>query len=339
MILFFILQPNGLGPWGGKRRRARSKVENRLKAFESYLAEGAGAAALTSAAYTRDVNEFAAFLEASRPGWDWPSVGESDVLAWMAQGLKTKKRSTMARKLMSLRKFFDFLLRRGEIAANPARQVKPPRQGRHLPPRLSVDEAFHLVQGPAREMGGKELTSTQRAAALRDLAMLELMYSSGLRVSELVGLDTGHLRLDLALARVVDGKGGRERWVPVGGRAMEALKDYLASRAELAPQGEEQEALFLNQKGGRITQRSVQRLVARFAGELSAGRKLSPHALRHAMATHLLEGGADLRSVQEMLGHKSLSTTQKYTHLTVDHLLKVYDQAHPRAHEAGEEDK
>ncbi|MFH2127530.1 MAG: tyrosine recombinase XerC [Pseudomonadota bacterium] len=314
-------------------------MENRLKAFESYLAEGAGAAALTSAAYTRDVGEFAAFLEASRPGWDWPSVGESDVLAWMAQGLKTKKRSTMARKLMSLRKFFDFLLRRGEIAANPARQVKPPRQGRHLPPRLSVDEAFHLVQGPAREMDGKELTSTQRAAALRDMAMLELMYSSGLRVSELVGLDTGHLRLDLALARVVDGKGGRERWVPVGGRAMEALKDYLASRAELAPRGGEQEALFLNQKGGRITQRSVQRLVARFAGELSAGRKLSPHALRHAMATHLLEGGADLRSVQEMLGHKSLSTTQKYTHLTVDHLLKVYDQAHPRAHEAGEEDK
>lgn len=314
-------------------------MENRLKAFESYLAEGAGAAALTSAAYTRDVGEFAAFLEAARPGWEWPSVGENEVLAWMAQGLKTKKRSTMARKLMSLRKFFDFLLRRGEITANPARQVKPPRQGRHLPPRLSVDEAFHLVQGPAREMGSKEMTSTQRAAALRDMAMLELMYSSGLRVSELVGLDTGHLRLDLALARVVDGKGGRERWVPVGGRAMDALKHYLASRAELAPRGVEQEALFLNQKGGRITQRSVQRLVARFAGELSAGRKLSPHALRHAMATHLLEGGADLRSVQEMLGHKSLSTTQKYTHLTVDHLLKVYDQAHPRAHEAGEEDK
>ncbi|MCF8044055.1 MAG: tyrosine recombinase XerC [Desulfarculaceae bacterium] len=314
-------------------------MENRLKAFESYLAEGAGAAALTSAAYRRDVGEFAAFLDVSQPGWDWPSVGENEILAWMAQGLKTKKRSTMARKLMSLRKFFDFLLGREEIAANPARQVKPPRQGRHLPPRLSVDEAFHLVQGPVREMDGKELSPAQRAAALRDLAMLELMYSSGLRVSELTGLDTGHLRLDLGLVRVVSGKGGRERWVPVGSRAMGTLKNYQAARAELTPQGTEQQALFLNQKGGRITQRSVQRLVARFAGELSAGRKLSPHALRHAMATHLLEGGADLRSVQEMLGHKSLSTTQKYTHLTVDHLLKVYDQAHPRAHEAGEEDK
>ena len=315
-------------------------MENRLKAFESYLAEGAGAAALTSAAYRRDVGEFTAFLDASRPGWDWPLVGENEILAWMALGLKTKKRSTMARKLMSLRKFFDFLLSREEIAANPARQVRPPRQGRHLPPRLSVDEAFHLVQGPERQMGGKQLSPTRKAAALRDMAMLELMYSSGLRVSELTGLDTEHLRLDLGLARVVEGKGGRERWVPVGSRAMEALKGYLTARGELAPQGVEQQALFLNQKGGRITQRSVQRLVARFAGELNAGRKLSPHALRHAMATHLLEGGADLRSVQEMLGHKSLSTTQKYTHLTVDHLLRVYDQAHPRAHETGgEEDK
>ncbi|BEQ14942.1 tyrosine recombinase XerC [Desulfoferula mesophila] len=315
-------------------------MEKWLKAFEGYLAEGAGSAALTSAAYRRDVVEFAAFLDGYRPGWDWPSVGETDLLAWMAQGLKTKQRSTMARKLMSLRKFFDFLLRQGEIAANPARQVKPPRQGHHLPPRLSVDEAFHLVEGPARQMRAKALLGPKRAAALRDLAMLELMYSSGLRVSELTGLDLGHLRLDLGLARVVEGKGGRERWVPVGAGAAEALKGYLAARSELAPKDGEQEALFLNQKGGRITQRSVQRLVARFAGELSAGRRLSPHALRHAMATHLLEGGADLRSVQEMLGHKSLSTTQKYTHLTVDHLLKVYDQAHPRAHETeGEEDK
>lgn len=337
MILFFILQPNGLGALGCKRRRARTKVENRLRAFESYLAEGAAAAPLTRSAYLRDVGEFAAFLSASGPGWDWPSVGESQVLAWMAQGLKSKQRSTMARKLMSLRKFFDFLLRQGEVAANPARLVRPPRQGRHLPVRLSVDEAFHLVQGPAREQG-KALSPAQRAAGLRDMAMLELLYSSGLRVSELTGLDAGHLRLDLGLVRVVSGKGGRERWVPVGSRAMEALKNYLAARAELAPQGMEQEALFLNQKGGRMTPRSVQRLVARFAGELSAGRRLSPHALRHAMATHLLEGGADLRSVQEMLGHKSLSTTQKYTHLTVDHLLKVYDQAHPRAHETGGEE-
>ncbi len=312
-------------------------MENWLRAFESYLSEGAAAAPLTREAYLRDVGEFAAFLSQDAPGWQWPAVQENQVLAWMAQGLKVKQRSTMARKLMSLRKFFDFLLSQGAVSANPARLVRPPRQGRHLPAHLSVDEAFHLVEGPARDLG-KALKPPQRAAALRDVAMLELLYSSGLRVSELTGLDTGHLRLDLGLVRVVSGKGGRERWVPVGRRAAEALNHYLAARGELAGQGDAEAALFLNQKGGRMTQRSVQRLVERFAGELSAGRRLSPHALRHAMATHLLEGGADLRSVQEMLGHKSLSTTQKYTHLTVDHLLKVYDQAHPRAHEAGGEE-
>ncbi|MCF8031528.1 MAG: tyrosine-type recombinase/integrase [Desulfarculaceae bacterium] len=302
-----------------------------LAAFEGFLAEGAGAAPLTRAAYVRDVREFAAFLSGRSPGWDWPSVHDNDVLAWMADGLKRKKRSTMSRKLMSLRKFFDFLLAREVVEANPARQVTPPRQGRHLPPRLSVDEAFHLVQGPAKS-AAKTQSPAGQAATLRDLAMLEVLYSSGLRVSELTGLDTGHLRLDLGLVRVVSGKGGKERWVPVGARAAEALNRYLAARPELLAEGSGEEALFLNQRGGRLSPRSVQNLVSRYAGELSHGRRLSPHALRHAMATHLLEGGADLRSVQEMLGHKSLSTTQKYTHLTVDRLLKVYDQAHPRAH-------
>ena len=307
-----------------------------LAAFEGYLAEGAGAAPLTRSAYLRDVREFAAFMSGRSPAWDWPQVGDNEVLAWLADGLKRKKRSTMARKLMSLRRFFDFLLERQVVAANPARTVRPPRQGKHLPARLSVDEAFHLVQGPARDQG-KALEPAQQAAALRDLAMLELLYSSGLRVSELTGLDTGHLRLDLGLVRVVSGKGGRERWVPVGNSAAAALNRYLAARDQLRKEGDEQEALFLNQRGGRLSPRSVQNLVARYAGELSHGRKLSPHSLRHAMATHLLEGGADLRSVQEMLGHKSLSTTQKYTHLTVDRLLKVYDQAHPRAHGDGKD--
>ncbi|MCB2226551.1 MAG: tyrosine recombinase XerC [Desulfarculaceae bacterium] len=303
-----------------------------LAAFEGYLAEGAGAAPLTRAAYVRDVREFAAFLSDRAPGWDWPSVHDNDVLAWLADGLKTKKRSTMSRKLMSLRKFFDFLVAREVVAANPPRQVTPPRQGKHLPARLSVDEAFHLVQGPSRG-AAKAQSRAQQAATLRDVAMLELLYSSGLRVSELTGLDIGHLRLDLALVRVVSGKGGKERWVPVGARAAEALNRYLVARPELLAEGSgEEQALFLNQRGGRLSPRSVQSLVARYAGELSHGRRLSPHALRHAMATHLLEGGADLRSVQEMLGHRSLSTTQKYTHLTVDRLLKVYDQAHPRAH-------
>jgi len=330
MIWFFMLQPNGLDPLARNGKREDGVLPDLLAAFEGYLAEGAAAAPLTRNAYLRDVREFAAFLGDRSSGMDWPQVDESEVLAWLADGLKRKKRSTMARKLMSLRKFFDFLLAQEVVAANPARQVRPPRQSKHLPARLSVDEAFHLVEGPERS-AGKALSRVQQASVLRDMAMLELLYSSGLRVSELTGLNTGHLRLDLGLVRVVSGKGGRERWVPVGTRAAEALNRYVAARPELLPEGGETEALFLNQRGGRLSPRSVQNLVARFGGELSTGRKLSPHALRHAMATHLLEGGADLRSVQEILGHKSLSTTQKYTHLTVDRLLKVYDQAHPRA--------
>lgn len=142
----------------------------------------------------------------------------------------------------------------------------------------------------------------------------------------------GHLRLDLALVQVVRGKGGHQRLVPVGRQALQALKAYLAARpALLAPEQQDQPALFVNRQGGRFSQRSVQRMLQGHLPGLSVGRKASPHSLRHAMATHLLEGGADLRSVQEMLGHKSLSTTQKYTHLSVDHLLKVYDRAHPRA--------
>ncbi len=314
-----------------------------LAAFADYLAQGAGSASLTRQAYLRDVRQFQDFLAQEGKLPLWSRVGDAEVLAWLAKGLKTKKRATMARKLMSLRKFFDFLQERGEIAANPARLVRPPKQGQHLPARLSVDEAFHLIQGPARqgegERQGKQPSPRQKAATLRDLAMLELLYSSGLRVSELTGLDLEHLRLDLGLVRVVEGKGGRERWVPVGESAAQALKDYQEARPALLKKAAAQDALFINGRGGRLSQRSVQRLVARLGAELDTGRALSPHALRHAMATHLLEGGADLRSVQEMLGHKSLSTTQKYTQLTVDHLLKVYDQAHPRAKEGeGQED-
>lgn len=312
-------------------------MDDWLAAFESYLAEGAAAAALTRSAYLRDVREFQGFRQAQGKLTDWSQVGDGDVLAWLAQGLRSKKRSTMARKLMSLRRFFDFLQARGAVAANPARLVRPPKRGRHLPARLSVDEAFHLLEEPARQQEGRNLSAPQKAALLRDLAMLELLYSSGLRVSELTGLDSEHLRLDLGLLRVVSGKGGRERWVPVGRRAAEALGKYQEARPVLLGDAQPQAALFLNQRGGRLHPRSVQRLVARVAGGLEAGRRLSPHALRHAMATHLLESGADLRSVQEMLGHKSLSTTQKYTHLAVDRLLRVYDQAHPRAQEKEEE--
>lgn len=307
-------------------------MQEAVAQFRQYLLEVLAASPHTAAAYTRDVEQFRLFVTARRNLSGWEQVEAVDVRAFLARELKERQRSSVARKLMGLRGFFDFLRERGLVPANPARLVRAPKLERKLPRRLSVDEAFHLVESPPPERRPYGAEDKSKAAKLRERATLELLYSSGLRVSELTGLDVGHLRLDLALVRVVRGKGGRERLVPVGGPAMRALAEYLAARPALLAEGRESEpALFLNRRGGRYGPRSVQRMLEGHLAGLSVGRQASPHSLRHAMATHLLEGGADLRSVQEMLGHKSLSTTQKYTHLTVDHLLKVYDRAHPRA--------
>ena len=307
-------------------------MDEAQRGFALYLAQAKGASPHTVASYGRDVAQFRQFLASRRALASWRQVEAADVRAFLARELREHKRSSVARKLMGLRGFFDYLRERGQLMANPARLVRMPKVDKPLPRRLSVDEAFHLVESPAparRDYGAAE---QRRAASLRERAMLELLYSSGLRVSELTGLDLGHLRLDLDLVRVVHGKGDRERLVPVGRAAAKALTAYLAARLALVnPAAPEEQALFLNRRGGRLSPRSVQRMLQGHTQGLSVGRRISPHALRHAMATHLLEGGADLRSVQEMLGHRSLSTTQKYTHLTVDHLLKVYDRAHPRA--------
>ena len=313
-------------------------MEEELVQFGAWLRQGRGASAHTEAAYLRDVRAFLAFVRSRRPVEAWDQVDETDLRGFLARGLKTKKRSTMARQLGGLRSFFTFLRdHKGLAGVDRMLLVSPPKQEKPLPRRLSVDEAFHLVENepsPVRPDGDLK----GRAAALRDRAMLELLYSSGLRVGELVGLDVDHLRLDLGLVEVRGGKGGKDRVVPLGGPAAEALTAWLEARGLLIPpEAQATPALFLNRRGGRLSARAVQQMVERRLGGLSVGRKISPHSLRHAMATHLLEGGADLRSVQEMLGHKSLSTTQKYTHLTIDHLLKVYDQAHPGARSKGKD--
>lgn len=288
-----------------------------------------GGSPKTAQAYARDAGQLADFA-AEQGLREWGQVGAAHIRSWLAKDQKGRKKSTLARKVASIRAFFEFMLERGLAGENPAALLSAPKQEKPLPTRLSVDEAFHLVedQGPPLVPHGKP-----GAARARDTAMLELLYSSGLRVGELVALKVEHLRLDLGVVRVVAGKGGRDRVVPVGRKAQEALVGYLGHRPLLLGEGQDagEERLFLNQRGKGLSARSVQRLVEKRAGSLAVGRKVGPHALRHSMATHLLEGGADLRSVQEMLGHKSLSTTQKYTHLTVDHLLKVYDRAHPRA--------
>lgn len=221
---------------------------------------------------------------------------------------------TVARKLAAVRSFYRFLVRRGVVERNPARETRGPRRAQKLVSFLPIDEATALVD--ARALGG--------AARDRDVAILELLYATGLRVSELTGLDVEAVDRTERTVRVL-GKGRKERIVPYGAPAARALERYLAPRP--AARG----ALFVNARGGRLTDRSVRNVVRRAARSAGVVRRVTPHTLRHTFATHLLDAGADLRAIQELLGHSRLSTTQRYTHVGTDQLMRVYDAAHPRA--------
>ena len=240
---------------------------------------------------------------------------------------RKNRKSSIARKLSTLRSFFKYLVREQILSANPAKPVSTPKVEKLLPSTLTVDEAFRLVESPSRD---KRMSETE----LRDRAILELLYSSGIRVSELVGLNPDRVDLDLGIIKVM-GKGRKERIVPIGTKAIEALKSYAKIRGRM----EDTSPLFLNLRGGRLTDRSVVRLVKKYGRQSGIFRKISPHSLRHTFATHLLDAGADLREIQEMLGHASLSTTQRYTHLTVGKLMEVYDKAHPRSFKNRKQDK
>jgi len=222
------------------------------------------------------------------------------------------KKSTIARKLAVLRSFFQYLVREGRLPLNPAKRVLRPKLEKRLPRFLTVDQAQALMVTPSGEGW----------VVQRDRAILETFYSTGIRISELVGLNPDDIDFDSGMVKVF-GKGRKERIVPIGQKAIEALRAYLAARPFST------EALFSNTRGGRLTARSVDRIVKKYVRQIDQPTMV-PHSLRHTFATHLLEGGADLRSVQEMLGHASLSTTQRYTHLQIDHLMQVYDRAHPR---------
>ena len=292
-------------------------LTEQIAAFSSYLETERNVSPHTLAAYRRDLQQLAAFV--GRDKGEGASARDVDHLLlrrYLALVGKSAKKSSIGRKLAAIRTFFRFLLRRGIIAKNPAELIATPKREQRLPFHLDIDQATTLVEAPADD---------QRHAP-RDRAILELLYSSGLRVSELTGLDIGDLDLAGGMVRVL-GKGGKERIVPVGSRALEAIRAYLMQRGELAGSG----ALFLNTRGDRINRRSVGRIVDTHVLRIAAFKRISPHALRHTFATHLLEGGADLRAIQELLGHASLSTTQKYTHVGIDRLMEVYDKAHPKA--------
>jgi integrase/recombinase XerC len=299
-----------------KERREAEKAARAVDAFCAYLRDETNASPHTIKAYDTDVRQLAEFL-AGR-GTTLAHADVHGVRAYLASLAGAQRKSSISRKLAALKHFFRWCARTGTRADDPAAQLTGPKRERYLPPHLSVDEMFRVLDG----IGGATPT------ALRDRAMLELLYSSGLRVSELVALDWEDVDRRAEVVRVL-GKGRKERIVPVGGVALDALDAY-RRRWPLQPRGD-RDAVFLNARGGRLTVRSVARIVAHYAAAAGTRAHASPHAFRHSFATHLLNGGADLRAIQELLGHARLSTTQRYTHVNFDRLAEVYDKAFPRA--------
>jgi integrase/recombinase XerC len=317
-------------PRGQKAVPPDDSLERMVARFTSYLATERRASAHTVLAYGSDLRALMAY---ARKRTSEPRLEDIDKLllrSWLAELARAVTPVTLSRKLASVRAFFGWLERETRVAKNPASQLSSPKLRRKLPRFVSASAAAEIMGAPA----AGDLDELSRA---RDTALLEVLYGSGLRVSELVGLDVGHVALEEASLRVL-GKGKKERIVPLGSVAKAALEQYLARRPELRhPRtgAQHAEALFLSAKGARLGVRRVQTLVQRY-GALGSGRgDLHPHALRHSCATHLLEGGADLRAIQELLGHSSLSTTQRYTHVSLDQLLAVYDRAHPLAKKSG----
>jgi integrase/recombinase XerC len=288
-------------------------LKKQIEKFLIYLKAEKAVSPHTLKAYTEDLREFDQFID-KKP----KNIDNLDIRTFLASLYHRKlKKSSISRKLASIRSFFKYLHREGHVKSNPAKLVASPRVPKNLPKFLTIDEIFSLVDTPKGE--------TFKPA--RDRAIIELLYSCGLRVSELTSLDISDLDIKEKIIRV-KGKGRKERIIPVGTKAMEAIKNYLPERISLKKKSP---GLFLNNRGGRLTQRSVRRILLQYSRMINLTGDLSPHTLRHTFATHLLHEGADLRSIQELLGHSSLSTTQKYTHLDIRQLTEVYDKAHPMA--------
>jgi len=300
-------------------------LEQAMFAFERALRSERNASPHTVRAYLADLRQFVEFLEQRLGGearaLTLQQVGREHVREFLAWLLDGHRKSSVGRKLSSIKAFFRFARAEGWLNHDPVAAVQAPRKEQQLPNHLTVDDAFRLL-GAA--VGDEPIRA-------RDAALLEVLYSCGLRVSELVGLDWSDINPNLELVRV-RGKGAKERLVPIGRKALEALWRYREKIPQLCRRGvREPAAVFLNRSGRRLTTRSVARRLDFYVQAAGLAHKISPHAVRHSFATHLLNAGADLRAIQELLGHASLSTTQRYTHLNLDHLMRVYDKAHPRA--------
>jgi integrase/recombinase XerC len=313
---------------GRTQEAAADGDEGRLQRFAAYLAHNKGYSDHTVRNYVSDVRQFLVYLGERERASTAEAADDYLIRGFLSSRFAQNRKASLARKLSALRCFYRLLLLEGKVASNPAALLAMPKREQMLPNFLSVDDVFRVLEAPGDDS----------FIPARDQAMLEFLYGSGLRVSELVGLGVKDVKIDLQVLRVW-GKGRKERIVPFGDKARLALEKYLVHREEvLRRRGQAEEGgraeegpLFLNRSGGRLTARSVARRLDGYVRALGLPREVSPHALRHSFATHLLDSGADLRAIQELLGHASLATTQRYTHLSLDRIMEVYDRVHPRA--------
>lgn len=297
-----------------------------VDSFLNYLSVEKGFSGNTITAYHNDLYQFVDFVSGQSPRMgkqaSWSIVDRSLLLSYILN-LKQRNYSstTVARKTAAIKSLLRFLFTEGVLKSNPTENLRSPKVSKSLPKTLSTYEVRQLLEQPAK--------SASREAK-RDKAMLELLYASGMRVSELVSLDLEDANLDAGYIRCL-GKGDKERIIPIHQQAVESLNTYIKEVRPSMVYGDGEKALFVNRRGSRLTRQGLWQILKNYAREAKLGTDITPHTLRHSFATHLLSGGADLRSVQELLGHSNISTTQIYTHLTSEHVRKVYDEAHPRA--------
>ncbi len=301
-----------------------SSLSSQIKSFLVHLKKEKNFSKNTLISYETDLKELETFLEKKKGKVNFKEI-DRNILRDFVIDLNLKKKSfiTIARKISSIRSFFKFLKRKNIIRKNPASYLITPKKEKRLPEVLSVEQMIKILEKPEKE----------NVWARRDKAILELFYSTGIRLSELAGLDFASIDYTGETIRVL-GKGKKERIVPVGKKAILAIKDYLFLRKLLSDI--KTKALFINRQKQRLSERSIARIVKKNLSQVSEVKKKSPHIIRHTFATHLLDEGADLMAVKELLGHKNLSTTQIYTHVSVERLKKIYKQAHPRAEKIGE---
>ncbi len=297
-----------------------------INSFLNYLTVEKGFSENTVVAYRNDLYQLAGFVEeeTTKRGFIplWSSFGRQGMLSYL---LNLKERNyaatTAARKVAAAKSFFSFMVAEGNMKDNPTLNVTSPRVGKSLPRPISISQVRRLLEQP---------TKLSTLEAKRDRAMLELLYASGMRVSELVSLNLGDIDIDDGSVRCF-GKGHKERLIPIAPRAAVTVKEYLQEARPHLSHNDAEQALFLNRRGDRLTRQGLWQILKGYAKSAGLDKEITPHTLRHSFATHMLNGGADLRSVQELLGHANISTTQVYTHLTTEHVRRTYERSHPRA--------